>query len=566
MLVAWLHLRFSPIGYHPSDDGYILAQSWRILDGQIPHRDIISPRPLGSALLHTIDFALPLPLFEASRLIFVVQTTTVALLFACLVYRLPPARWTCVEVLGAGLSVLVSLHTFPFMAWHTVDGLTFLAVGSSLLSTALRRGSASLRWMGLFALGSSVLMKQSFLPGPLLGLLACAWSRRHGASRQRAAALLVDFVFAILPGVAYATAVTFTGGLDAMIMQLGQASQLRHWGLFDTIRSPHSRGLVVPPLLGGVVLVVLIGVAKRSGRRDDEHRTCGGETLPAFLAIVLKATFTLLVMKIVLDERLALVATWGTTLFWLLVAFLLVRLAFERSFDTVGWLVAAAAFMASISWGYSVPNLMAGPMALVILQRVWVDRPPTASPHRVRWRLPAITGAVALAAAVVLVFINARSTTVYRDRRESALSQSLRAVSGEFGRVRTNPNTARYLGEVRGCLGRYPARAVAVLPDNAGLYPALRLRNPFPIDWLLPVELEGSEDRILQAAAAVARTGDYLVLLQRFPIDDLAVRRPGQKMRAEDTLPYSPMLMASLLGRLDGRPITCGPFVGEYER
>ena len=49
-------------GFNPSDDGVILAQSYRLLQGQIPHLDFISIRPIGSAVFHSIHFISPLPL------------------------------------------------------------------------------------------------------------------------------------------------------------------------------------------------------------------------------------------------------------------------------------------------------------------------------------------------------------------------------------------------------------------------------------------------------------------------------------------------------------------------
>ena len=49
-------------GFNPSDDGVILAQSYRLLQGQIPHLDFISIRPVGSAVLHSLHFISPLPL------------------------------------------------------------------------------------------------------------------------------------------------------------------------------------------------------------------------------------------------------------------------------------------------------------------------------------------------------------------------------------------------------------------------------------------------------------------------------------------------------------------------
>src|SRR6266498_2935031 len=65
-LTAWAVARVGRFGFHPTDQGFVLGQSWRLLHGEIPHRDLISARPLGSAALHVVDFLLPGPLFLMS--------------------------------------------------------------------------------------------------------------------------------------------------------------------------------------------------------------------------------------------------------------------------------------------------------------------------------------------------------------------------------------------------------------------------------------------------------------------------------------------------------------------
>ncbi len=45
------------LGFNPSDEGLVLAQARRVVQGGTPHIDIVSPRPLGSALLHAPEFA-----------------------------------------------------------------------------------------------------------------------------------------------------------------------------------------------------------------------------------------------------------------------------------------------------------------------------------------------------------------------------------------------------------------------------------------------------------------------------------------------------------------------------
>ena len=46
------HLLFSWIGFNPTDDGFILSLSRRIIDGQFPHRDFIFIRPALSPVIH----------------------------------------------------------------------------------------------------------------------------------------------------------------------------------------------------------------------------------------------------------------------------------------------------------------------------------------------------------------------------------------------------------------------------------------------------------------------------------------------------------------------------------
>src|SRR5206468_857052 len=46
------HALLSPLGFNPTDDGFVLAYSRRILLGQVPHRDFIMIRPALSPLLH----------------------------------------------------------------------------------------------------------------------------------------------------------------------------------------------------------------------------------------------------------------------------------------------------------------------------------------------------------------------------------------------------------------------------------------------------------------------------------------------------------------------------------
>jgi hypothetical protein len=112
----------------------------------------------------------------------------------------------------------------------------------------------------------------------------------------------------------------------------------------------------------------------------------------------------------------------------------------------------------------------------------------------------------------------------------------------------------------------YPARQVAVLPDNPGIYPALELKNPFPVDWMIPLWIFHESPRILSSATALDRSGDYLVLFQTFAAADLAERQQLPRAGPGDAVYFESggFLTREILSRLHGKKIYCGPFLGVY--
>src|SRR5215210_1106952 len=133
---ALAHLLFSWRGFAPVDDGFTLAYSRRIMEGQVPHRDFIIIRPLLSPLIHT-----PFVLFGGDYTYWV-SRFFVWFQFACI-------SWAWVSVVNrafddpfnnatklfiALVSFAASAHYFVLTAWHTVDGLFLLSVGVWMIS------------------------------------------------------------------------------------------------------------------------------------------------------------------------------------------------------------------------------------------------------------------------------------------------------------------------------------------------------------------------------------------------------------------------------------------------
>jgi hypothetical protein len=548
-MVAAVYLAVGRFGFFPTDDGLVLAYSYRLLQGQVPHRDFISPRPLGSAFIHLLDFAIPGPLFEVSRVIALCEYVAYAVLFAWLVYEVAPWRWGLAAAAAAAWSVLVNLNRFPLMAWYTVDGLLLVALGLLMVRYGVRRESWRIIATGFLVLGLAALTKQSFAPATALGWLLLVPRMRTESWRHRLRDLFVTGMYGAAPLIIFA----------ASISALGGAHQLRS----QLLGSPLVYGLpLVYPWLPDrdlVVLVILVvaagGIAAgtvlaRRGRVSDR------------LGIAMAFVMTAVVFVIPLADGLGLRSDeWGVRLFWMAVAYCVVASGLGREADAVGLALIGTAWMASLSYSFFYPNLVGGTLGVYLLQRVWSG---ATSPKLAGASTMAGVAALLVLATTAAMFYSTRSSDVYLDRPSSQLTAGLSNVSPAFGDIRTNPQTDQYLEQMATCVKRFPARYVAILPENAGMYPVLGLRNPFPIDWIWPYDIHGSEGRILATTDQMNRDGDYLVLFQTIDEPDVVNGTSLPNASPTSTIPTYTPLTAEIYARLNGVKTTCGSFLVVY--
>jgi len=553
LLALATEFRIGRFGFHPSDQGFILAQAWRVLNGEVPHADIISARPLGSAVLHVVDFALPGPLFFASSALSMVEIIVATIAFTALVTRRRVLTW------GPGLTALVAaaslinLNAFPLMAWHTVDGITLTACGAWALDSGLRSDHALARRAGLLLLGCAAFVKQSFVLAAVIGAM---WLLLHpGGRRWRR---LPGDLLALVAGPAlYVTWVSLGGGFAAMVRQLTggvPAYGERLLGLW--LEDPAL--LILPPfreLTFFAAIAVVLLVVRLSGTRLGVT----GHAMSWLLGLGGAAA----VVFTVVDGRFTGSSRWADVLWWILAVSVLLHGVVRRKVPWAGLLVLATGFMTSLSWGNDTPTLLTGTLALTTLLLVGQILP--ARPRFARRWITATAGLTAVAVCGTVV-VARHDKSAYLDVEHARLTADLGAVTPAMGGIRTNPETFRYVQQIHDCLAHFPAGRVAVLPDNAFAYPAFRLTNPFPLEWPLPLEIVAdAPERMLAEADALNREGDYLVLFQTVPSPLLATGGPVPAEVPPDTPIFDYLgLENALQARLIGRVITCGSFVGKY--
>src|SRR4051812_8291069 len=83
------HLLFSSYGFNPTDEGFVLSATNRVMHGQIPHLDFSSVRPLGYAYLHIPELLICKScFFMVSRFVFWLENVLIAFLWIRLVLKI----------------------------------------------------------------------------------------------------------------------------------------------------------------------------------------------------------------------------------------------------------------------------------------------------------------------------------------------------------------------------------------------------------------------------------------------------------------------------------------------
>lgn len=559
LLVIAVFVAVGGVGFSPTDEGLIQANAQRILRGEIPHLDVISPRPLGSAYLHAIDLVLPTPLVATSRFLALCQIAVYTVALACLALRRGPGRWSVTASVLVAAAILVNVHTFPVTAWHTIDGLFLTCIGFLLLAVGLARRRRLLTDLAMVVLGGAAIVKQSFVPALVLGMawvVIDAWPRGGRAVARRA---LEAVGFGLVPAVAYGLMLAAAGGIGEAWLQLTSGGDAVADTVLDELDRALGDGVVA---FVGLTAMLVLGVLERLARR-------GGETTHAVrvAALLARVVVIAVVVEITVAGRLELYGSWGVLLLLLALGTIVQGLLAGRGLDGIALLTASIAGMSMLSWGYAVPDLVGGSLAFLVLHREWemvgIELPAWAT---------ARTAAVATAgvAVCVLVVVSAvlydeRTSNVYRFPRDADLSVDLGAIDDDFWGIKANRSMARYLRQVRDCVEEYPAARVAILPDNAMLSPVFGLENPFPSDWMLLDELADSRPVVIEAARRLDRAGDYLVLFETMPAHLAGYQdAPAEVPLDSDIYFYFDDLGEQIRDALSGRPVSCGSFVGVY--
>lgn len=452
------HFGFSWIGFNPTDEGWLQAVARRLLEGEVPHRDFISVRPVLSPLLQV-----PLVWLGGDHLFWWARLWgwgELALISWWWSGLLGPAAHSPLPRVGAfAAALLLNAHVFPVMAWHTLDGLVFCTAAVLLA----RRGSVTAWRWAFCCVGLAALCRQNFgLFVPVLALGLPDWrSARH-------------VLWAAVPPALYFGGLVAGHAVPDFFQQLYASGGALYKTAFRqfAVQSEFwlSAGLAA---LGATLLLRL-------------PRRLPGISGALALAAGLRAAWCLAGDGSAIGGSFEL---FGAALVLTAATLSRGRWAEARRSPLVA--AVALAWIGAISHGYNNPALSGGLLFLVIVQALSALGDPAD-------KFPPLLAPTVALLALAPAFVHARQTYPYLDRPTSALTHDAGDVVRGATHLRTNELTYRVLTDLRLITDRLEANGTpyAILTDFSAVWALSPRRNPLLCEWPQTTEL-GSKPALI---------------------------------------------------------------------
>lgn len=459
-------LFYAPFGINETDGGFLTGLAWQVLNGKTLYEEIVYVRPplpvwlrAGELLMLPENFAV-----LGERWIFYLKVGLYSWLGAA-VLAADARRWML-----AVFGFVVSAHCYPPMAWHTVDGILFAALGIWCWVKLPSRFGAALAGVAIFA---ALLCKQSFYP--MVGVFAVLLFFEKNRTRTwwGASSLLICsalFFSYLHSNNLLESYLQMTGGSTSG----GQA--LQH-GIFDYFR--------IKPGLVLLSLPILAPVAWYFWKNKKSRAAYWGWD---FWLSLLATSYALSILG---REEFTVPFSQARLLFWVGVVYALHNLfsVQHSTFNIHHSSLLAVAWCSSISWGYNVPILFSTPFVFAVMEisrHLWRQAYPE---HDNRWHSLAVL-------AGLLILFRLSNEYIYRDGPRSEMSVRLGKIFPQLGGVCSDSTTAVLYFDLKNLADRYPN--FKTLPAFSQANFLTKTPPPLPLDWVVRREINDDNTLILK--------------------------------------------------------------------
>lgn len=481
------HLLFSKYGLNPTDDGFILAYSRRIIEGQIPHLDFISIRPVLSPIVH-----IPFVLFGGDytflldRFFVWIQWGIIAYLFTEVLFiysGVKPSNF--IKFLIFLIAFMLNANNFPIMAWHTVDGMFFAAIGFFLI---VKFRDSNIKYLGYFIAGLSVLCKQNFIfIIPLL--LVLFWEDKF----------IIKIFLMLLPIFVYIIVLIILGVLEEATLQLTSHSKFFNfvYHLFFNYRN----------IIGFSIGFVILHILKKKNKFINKFYL---KIIFILLTISISSLLYLrcyLKNNFILDYSYLIFGIFLGQLFYLFFDY--DYNFFRNVYFKIIIFILLLSVVISISLGYPYPILLCGTLVagqiFNFLKEIYLSN------KNIKFII------VSSFLLTFIFFAIIRFTFIYLERPAKYLEYSIdNVIKGTTG-IYTNYNMFEYANELNEIISELEQKGqkFAILPDFTAYWVKSEYVNLLPIDWVQGTELKSPylKDKVFKS---ILEDKDRLYIVSNF--------------------------------------------------
>jgi len=475
-------LLYAPYGINETDGGFLSGLGWQVLSGKTMYQDIVYVRPPLPVWLRALEIQLLPEAWSVlgERYIFY--------------FKVALYTWLAADVLAKGafrwvlamFGFVVSVHTYPACAWHTIDGILFSVLALWLYAKGSRTGSV----LAGITFGAALLCKQSFFPLLVaFPLIFIVWD--HARKKQRLIGFTIGLSLCIILFFNY---LYQNNTLENFLLMTGSSASggqaLQH-GFLDYLR--------IKPALALFTVILLTPVGWWFWKRGN----------PATAALTWDLWLGLLVGTFVFE-------TWKRMEFT--APFSQARLLFLTGLAYAGWqmvhsvkqqngrpffkfrlpeplaillLLLAISWSAAVSWGYNLPILLATPWLFTVIEI-----------NRVLWKAQRSTAYPAwLHLASIVLFLGIARfgyEFVYRDGLRSEMTVHLGAIFPKLNGIYSSPETAALYRDLKELRQRY-GPDFALLPAFPQAHFLTNTTPVLPLDWVVQREMNGANQLVINS-------------------------------------------------------------------
>ncbi|NOU13263.1 MAG: hypothetical protein HOO92_04750 [Methylococcaceae bacterium] len=473
---------YAPYGIENNDGGFILGLSYQVFLGNSFYNNIIYVRPPVSPILHSFVFHYPFSLAPVyfDRLFFYFQISTYSALSAMLAKRM--FKWeSAFTGVVASIIFIFSAHSFPPMAWHTIDGIFFSVLALYFLVAGLKDHSVFLILSACFAILAAGSKQPFYLMPILLLALSFILGYKKRAFLIMLASLFCASVLFILTFECFGSAESMWGAIS---------SQTSLYDLYTAgVKNYVSDIKQGRSVIAAWPLFIVLFFCKSWKEKNKAFEAIGLlAVIWVFLLIIAQFYFSArnwAQPSSIFDSVFIITFVYSSTMMlkkrhdaWLVIV----------AMHIIGW-------TSSISWGYLTAIFYAAPSVITLAFIL--------HPACQKYLAAKIISIAILPASVLTFYVGNQFTYSLEGAvHRTSITADMAGISPLLRFIKAEPEKFKLYSELMNLLNRFGKHPYVVMPNMPLAHILTSSANPIGIDWLLNAEVGGNEQIIKDRLAS----------------------------------------------------------------